>query len=102
MRQIQETSSVRDLQNVATEAQNLNQGGKGRVRKMVQTLNQYSGVLDIVAQWHPEYSALVWGSMKWLLLMAMNYINLTQRIADMLEEIGDNLPRFLLYQQLLP
>jgi hypothetical protein len=68
----------------------------------VQTLNQYSGVLDIVAQWHPEYSALVWGSIKWLLLIAMNYISLAQRIADMLEEIGDNLPRFLLYQQLLP
>jgi hypothetical protein len=94
MSQIQETSSVRDLHNVATEAQNLKQRGKGRIRNMVQTLNQYSGVLDIVAQWHPEYSALVWGS--------MNYINLTQRIADMLEEIGDNLPRFVLYQRLLP
>jgi hypothetical protein len=90
------------LHNVATEAQNLNQRGKGRVRNIVQTLNQYSGVLDIVAQWHPEYSALVWGSMKWLLLIAMNYISLAQRIADMLEEIGDNLPRFLLYQRLLP
>jgi hypothetical protein len=40
--------------------------------------------------------------MKCLLLIAVNYINLTQWIAVMLEEIGDNLPRFLLYQRLLP
>jgi hypothetical protein len=100
--QIQATSSVKDLHDIATKTQNLSRRGTGRIRNMVQTLDQYSGVLDIVSQWHPEYSALVWGSIKWLLLVAMNYINLTQRIAAMLEEIGDNLPRFLLYQQLWP
>jgi hypothetical protein len=88
--QIQATSSVKDLHDIATKTQNLSRRGTGRIRNMVQTLDQYSGVLDIVSQWHPEYSALVWGSIKWLLLVAMNYINLTQRIAAMLEEIGDN------------
>ena len=102
--QIQATLSVTDLHNVATKAQNLSGRGKGtgRIRSIVQALNQYSGVLDIVSQSHPEYSALVWGSVKWLLLIAMNYINLTMRVADMLEEIGDNIPHFLLYQRLLP
>jgi len=87
---------VKDLHDIATKTQNLSRRGTGKVRNMVQTLNQYSGVLDVVSQWHPEYSALVWGTIKWLLLIAMNYINLTQRIAAMLEEIGDNLPRCLL------
>ena len=102
--QIQATSSVMELHNVATKAQNLSSGGKGteKIRGIVQTLNQYSGVLDIVSQWHSQYSALVWGSVKWLLLIAMSYINLTKGVADMLEEIGDNLPRFLPYQRLLP
>jgi hypothetical protein len=40
--------------------------------------------------------------MKWPLLIAINYINPTERMAAMLEEIGDDLPRFLLYLLLLP
>jgi hypothetical protein len=50
MAQIQATSSVKD-HNVATEAQNLSRRGRGRVRSMVETLNQYPGVPDIVSQW---------------------------------------------------
>jgi hypothetical protein len=75
---------MKDLHDIATKTQYLSRRATGKVRNMVQTLNQYSGVLDVVSQWHPEYSALVWGSIKWLLLIAMNYINLTQRIAAML------------------
>jgi hypothetical protein len=90
MTQIQAASSVKDLHNVATEAQYLSRGGRGRIRSMVETLNQYSGVPDIISRWHPEYSAPAWGTLKWLLVIPMSYINLTQRIAVMLEENGGN------------
>jgi hypothetical protein len=83
---------MKDLHDIATKPQNLSRRGTGKVRNIVQTLNQYSGVLDVVSQWHPEYSALVWGSIKWLPLIATNYINLAAMF-----EIGDNLPRYLLY-----
>ena len=69
MTQIQVTLSVKDLHNVATEAQYLGRGGRGRIRSMVETLNQYSGVPDIVSQWHPKYSAPAWGTLKWLLVI---------------------------------
>jgi hypothetical protein len=67
MSQVQATSSVKDLHHVATKAQSLSRRETGKIRNMVQTLNQYSGILDIVSWWHLEYSALVWGPMKCLL-----------------------------------
>jgi hypothetical protein len=66
---------------------------------MMETLNQYSGVPKIISQWHLEYSASAWGTLKLLLVIPMSYINLTQRTTVMLEN-GGNLPDFLLYQRL--
>jgi hypothetical protein len=102
--QIRETSSIQQLYNVATSAQNLvcKNRGAGRVQNFVTILDHYSGVLDILSLVHAEYSCLVWGTIKWLLRISMDYYNLLERLSIMLEEIGHNLPRILLYQQILP
>lgn len=104
LHQIRETSSIQQLYNVATSTQNLvckNRGAR-RVQNFVRILDHYTGVLDILSQAHPEYSCLVWGTIKWLLRISMDYYNLLERLSIMLEEIGHNLPRILLYQQILP
>jgi hypothetical protein len=59
-------------------------------------------VLDVLAQAHAEYTSLAWGAIKWILTVAVNYMNLLQKISVMLEDIGYRLPRIQLYQNLLP
>ena len=69
---------------------------------MLLTLNRYQGVLDVLAQAHAEYTSLAWGAIKWILTVAVKYMNLLQKISIMLESIGYRLPRIQLYQNLLP
>ena len=59
-------------------------------------------MLDVLAQAHAEYTSLAWGAIKWILTVAVNYMNLLQKISIMLESIGYRLPRIQLYQNLLP
>jgi hypothetical protein len=46
-----------------------------KVRKWLDRLSQrihfYGGILDVIAQHHPEYVALVWGSVKFLLMVSL-------------------------------
>jgi hypothetical protein len=46
-----------------------------KVRKWLDRLSQrihfYSGILDVIAQHHPEYVALAWGSIKFLLVVSL-------------------------------
>lgn len=39
----------------------------GRIGKVVQNFEQYFKAVDIIIQAHPEYAALVWGAMRFLL-----------------------------------
>jgi hypothetical protein len=45
-----------------------------KARKWLDSLSQrihfYSGVLDVIAQHHPEYVALAWGTVKFLLTVS--------------------------------
>jgi hypothetical protein len=104
LRQIQATSSLRQLEQIALDAQKLSSKSPraGKLQHLVKVLKHYEGVLNILPQGHVDYSCLVWGAIKWLLQVCINYYDLLERLSTMLEEIGQNLPRILLYQQLLP
>ena len=102
--EVQATKSIEELHAVAEQVQILfsRSKRKGRLQSLVEVLDHYSPVLDVLSQSHSDYTALIWGSMRWLLQITMNYFRLLRRLATMLEEIGHSLPRFMLYQRVLP
>jgi hypothetical protein len=55
-----------------------------RVGKVVQSLEQYFKAVDIIIQSNPEYAALVWGAMRFL-LQASTSSSRTQRGANTLQ-----------------
>jgi hypothetical protein len=89
---------------VAVKAQARCRKGKAKqlLIQFVESLNTYSSVFDVLCQCQPGITTLVWGSMRWLLQMSMNYIGLIQRISHMLVEIGLSLPRLQFYEKILP
>jgi hypothetical protein len=94
--------SVQELHAVAIQAQSScsRSKGKGKLQSLVEILDHYSPILDVLSQSHSDYTALLWGTMRWLLQVTMNYFKLLRRLSVMLEEIGDNLPRFMLYERI--
>ena len=101
---VQATKSIEELHAVAEQVQISfsHSKRKGRLQSLVEILDHYSPVLDVLSQSHSEYTALLWASMKWLLQVTMNYFRLLKRLATMLDEIGHSLPRFMLYERILP
>jgi len=89
---------------IAVRAQSRCRKGKAKqlLIQFVESLNTYSTAFDILCQCQPGITTLVWGCMRWLLQISMNYISLIQRISYMLVEIGLSLPRLQLYEMILP
>jgi hypothetical protein len=89
---------------IAVKAQSRCRKGKAKqlLIQFVESLNTYSSAFDVLCQCQPGIITLVWGSMRWLLQMSMNYISLIQRISYMLVEIGLSLPRLQFYERILP
>ncbi|KAI9781875.1 MAG: hypothetical protein M1839_005669 [Geoglossum umbratile] len=70
----------------------------------------YSNIMDTLAQHHPEYVALAWGTMKFLFVNAysgsleavMNHDELLAQLCKALSQIADALPRINLKLLLYP
>ena len=41
------------------------------VTKLAERVMHYSKVMDVLAQYHPEYTALAWGAMKIILMVVV-------------------------------
>ncbi|KAI5843805.1 hypothetical protein DFP73DRAFT_594816 [Morchella snyderi] len=96
---------LRDVLGVVNDARGLyykSSKKRDKVEKMAKVLNCYSGAIDAATQHHPEYTSLVWGSMKFILQVSLNYFEILSGLSTMLIEIGDNLGRFDLYLQIYP
>ncbi|KAJ4985861.1 hypothetical protein SVAN01_08659, partial [Stagonosporopsis vannaccii] len=70
--------------------------------KLSRWIHHYSGVFDVFAQHHPEYVALAWGSMKFLLMAVINHEDVITTLAKAIAEIAWSLPRVQLYTELYP
>jgi hypothetical protein len=53
----------------------------------------YGQVLDVLSQHHPEYVALVWGVLKFVLMGVINHENLVAQFSKALDLISQSLPR---------
>ncbi|KAF8471090.1 hypothetical protein BDZ91DRAFT_780945, partial [Kalaharituber pfeilii] len=73
-----------------------------RCEAFLQSVQQFSGIVDTMIQHNACISALVWGSVKILLLTARNYIRYFSCLTDLLEKLGMVCPVFKEFQDLWP
>lgn len=62
----------------------------------------YGKVLDVLAQHHPEYVSLAWGTMRFILIGIIEHERLVEEFSAVLVEVGDVLPQASLIAQLFP
>ncbi|KAF4542778.1 Nacht domain protein [Lasiodiplodia theobromae] len=53
----------------------------------------YGQVLDVLAQHHPEYVSLAWGTMKFVFILVLNHEEMVTELSRAMSEIADVLPR---------
>ncbi|TGJ81290.1 hypothetical protein E0Z10_g7473 [Xylaria hypoxylon] len=63
------------------------------LRKTASFIMTYGQVVETLVQHHPEYVALVWGTLKFILMGIQNHEKLVQQLSSALSEITDVLPR---------
>ncbi|KAK3989041.1 hypothetical protein QBC44DRAFT_94922 [Cladorrhinum sp. PSN332] len=96
-------TSIQDVMQVLVETQRRYHSKKLKRWKSVATIitwwklmssrmMQYEKVIDSVVSSHPEYAALVWGAMKFLLTVTLNHEELSANIARAFAEIAAVLP----------
>lgn len=68
-------------------------GAREWLEKFSGRLMYYGRVLDALAQHHPEYVALAWGTVKFVLTGILNRATLIEELAKALVGIADKLPR---------
>ncbi|KAK6517725.1 hypothetical protein TWF506_004907 [Arthrobotrys conoides] len=68
----------------------------------VQSMQQFSSIIDTCVQSNPEIAALVWGGMKFVLLTFSNYLKYLEEIVDMCDQMGRLCPQFERFSKLFP
>ncbi|RVD85886.1 uncharacterized protein DFL_004190 [Arthrobotrys flagrans] len=68
----------------------------------VQSMQQFSSIVDTCVQSNPEIAALVWGGMKLVLLTFSNYLKYLEEIVDMCDQMGRLCPQFERFSKLFP
>lgn len=98
------SSTVTELHKVAIGIQNAqaNVLEQRQIARFVDTLSHYSGVFDVLSQCAFGYMTLIWGSLKFILLMAKSHYDTLLKFTDVMSQIGINLPRVELYRQIFP
>jgi len=69
LEQVNSRCRVQDVHLIATRLQDRcsKSAVKSHARMLVEVLDHYSQVMDVLAQAHPEFMCLFWGGLKWLL-----------------------------------
>ncbi|KAF8474053.1 hypothetical protein BDZ91DRAFT_779790 [Kalaharituber pfeilii] len=73
-----------------------------RCEAFLQSVQQFSGIVDTMIQHNACISALIWGSVKILLLTAQNFAPYFSSLTEFLEKLGMFCPIFKEFQDLWP
>ncbi|KAM6525044.1 hypothetical protein FALCPG4_010607 [Fusarium falciforme] len=60
--------------------------------KAVNKINTFSAAIDVLVSSHPEYAALVWGSIKFLFLVTLSHQELASKVSEAFCAISEALP----------
>ncbi|KAH7347581.1 hypothetical protein B0T11DRAFT_343705 [Plectosphaerella cucumerina] len=80
------------------DAQSKYEGRKGdsKTREaltvLAEKIHYYRGFMDVIATYHPEYTALFWGATKFFLVGVINHQKVITRISEGLVQIANLLP----------
>ncbi|KAI0099848.1 hypothetical protein GGR51DRAFT_386400 [Nemania sp. FL0031] len=61
--------------------------GSAMWTKICSRVMQYSQIIDTLISSHPEYAAIVWGGLRFIFTVTLNYENLASRVAEAFLEI---------------
>ncbi|KAI8721314.1 hypothetical protein NCS52_00578600 [Fusarium sp. LHS14.1] len=95
---LRSASSLEDVQKAvaSTMAKYEAKAESSKTRKWHQRFSEaichYSQVLDVFVQHHPEYVALVWGTMKLLFITVVNHTETLKLLSKSLFEVAQRLP----------
>lgn len=104
---IRAQTNVQDVLDTVQKARalyTLNNATKARrhVVALSSRIHYYGGVFDALAQHHPEYVALAWGAIKFVVHGVLNHAELVVEISKALINIADVLPHIKLGLDLYP
>ncbi|KAF2195112.1 hypothetical protein K469DRAFT_3844 [Zopfia rhizophila CBS 207.26] len=105
---VDKATSMEDVLKTVAAAQTIYENSKQdskmreRLRRFTKVVHYYGNIMDMLVQHHPEYVALAWGSMKFLLVTFLNHDATISALAKGLCKIGNALPRLQLAAVLYP
>ncbi|KAI9887893.1 MAG: hypothetical protein M1823_000281 [Watsoniomyces obsoletus] len=102
LRSFQTIQDVFSVVNEARVSKCSREDGGSTAERVSRTLNVYAKSIDIIVSSNPEYAALLWGSMRFLLQVSLNYFDLFTGLSNLICGIGDNLERFEMYLHAYP
>ncbi|WQF76583.1 hypothetical protein CDEST_01597 [Colletotrichum destructivum] len=70
--------------------------------RLSEKIHHYGGIVDVVVSHHPEYTALVWGAMKFFFVGVVNHQKVITRLSEGLVQIADLIPTADLTLRLYP
>ncbi|KAF4779207.1 hypothetical protein HER10_EVM0001834 [Colletotrichum scovillei] len=93
-----------DLHRIAWDIQRTKEAklGEGKTKKLIECLDHYQGVFDILSQAEFSGLPLIWGGLKFVLLVTKNNSNVLSKVIDVMIDIGRDLERIRGYIALYP
>ncbi|KAH8154666.1 uncharacterized protein LAJ45_01195 [Morchella importuna] len=73
-----------------------------KLQPLIAAITQYGGALDVLSNTSTLFFSPIWGGLRVLLHIAGEFDRYYSRLIDMLERIGDVIPRFKAYERLFP
>uniref|UniRef100_A0A8H7K1T9 NACHT domain-containing protein n=1 Tax=Bionectria ochroleuca TaxID=29856 RepID=A0A8H7K1T9_BIOOC len=73
-----------------------------RLHSVLQSVQQFASIVDTLVSSHPEIAALVWGSVKFAMLLVSNYTSYFEELSQVFVRFNSYCPIFEEYQALFP
>jgi len=72
-----------------------------KIQPLISAIDQYGKVLNVFSNASPGVLCSLWGAVRLVFTIAQNFEKYFLRLVDMVERIGDILPRYHTYASLL-
>ncbi|KAI0899362.1 hypothetical protein F4806DRAFT_492357 [Annulohypoxylon nitens] len=97
-------SILKTVEDVRVQYESHKKGSSIRctIVELSEKMHYYSGIMDVFVSHHPEYTALAWGAMKFLLVGVVNHQKLINKLSSGLSRVAGILPRADVIRRLYP
>lgn len=86
-----QANALQEVRSSNKDAKSLNSNVQAGLQQFCKTTLHYAAVMDTLAQHHPEWVSLAWGTMKLLLMIPIEYQKVKEGIFNNLGRIGSKL-----------